>query len=587
LSAKAIGCHVMDVYWVKACAEETGTFTDPASVCACFWVKVNWLSAGAKGYEHWEDDWLVHIYDEVPTLVASQTFPWDINGSYTSSAKEAVLCVSDLSGGTHSLTAKVRRTTSGYPDNVWQQSPACTVHVVEVSDIEINYSGANWASVGGQTIVVLKGTEYTFKAIKAPPSESWPLGPPVWSGAASGTGETIVATFDTVGTTTLTAKCNACDDGETVTIKVKEPTPYQIGFGGDHTLYKTPAEWDGWGDGSTVITDPVYDADSSKNDEVCVSKSSSSVSLTNVKLKVDEALTYATPISIDATGTEEWNETGTSFSGMTTAPGTLNITGSIIGQVKRYVGTFETTWKYKVPSGTNTWYTIGTVNHTVYVTYDTPQDAGGAAGANLTVQRIDRLCQWANGKSTRKDVADEINDNLSLPFGTGTHDDWGLMCGSCGFDGECDEHAVFMTRCLDLIGVSGSSDYLTYASEDADPLDKDDKWLEMGDEQWRFYLKFDADGDGEVDNNFEGSVKVPINDSLTTFHYYTVTPKVNASSVCLLWRAIGPNADSPGGGTPGAQDWEQVWIHTPTGQWKDAWPPESTIVGAIEYVSCP
>jgi hypothetical protein len=462
------------------------------------------------------------------------------------------------------------------------------VIAVDVGSIEINYSGSNWDDVTDQNIVVLKGTKYDFKAIKTPAGASWPSGPPVWSGAASGTGETINVTFATVGSQTLTAKCCSESTGKQVTIEVKEPTPYQIGFGGDHTLYKAPTGWDGWADGvdpSGEITDPVYDSDTSDNCDVCVTKNSGSVSLTNVKLKVDEALTYTTQIDIDTTGTEDWDEsTGVSFSGTTSTATTLSITGNIIDEVKRYNATFQTTWKYKVPSGTDTWYTIGTVNHTVYVTYGAPEEGGAAAGVNLTVQRIDKLCEWADGESTRQGVADKINDNLSLPFeGAATHDDWGLMCTSCGLKGECDEHAAFMVRCLDLIGVSDSVAYETYASDDTTVTNKDDKYV-SGD---KYYLKYDADGDHEVDNNFEGSVKVPINDSLTSFHYYTVTPKVDASTECSLWRALGPDPDTAGGPSPGSENWKQVWVHTPTGLWLDAWIGETHLAGFEGYDSCP
>jgi len=61
-------------------------------------------------------------------------------------------------------------------------------------------------------------------------------GEPRWSGVTTGTGQTIDVNFVSTGTYTLTAKCAlACDGGKTVTIKVKEPAVYRVGFNGDHS----------------------------------------------------------------------------------------------------------------------------------------------------------------------------------------------------------------------------------------------------------------------------------------------------------------------------------------------------------------
>jgi len=99
------------------------------------------------------------------------------------------------------------------------------ITIVAVTAIEINYSGSSWDDVTDETIVVLKGTKYDFKAIKTPAGASWPSDAPVWSGAASGTGETINVTFATVGSQTLTAKCCSGGTGKQVTIKTVEPGP--------------------------------------------------------------------------------------------------------------------------------------------------------------------------------------------------------------------------------------------------------------------------------------------------------------------------------------------------------------------------
>ena len=266
------------------------------------------------------------------------------------------------------------------------------VTIVAVDKVKVEYPPGSWDDVTGETIVVLKGTRYTFKAFPNPPTASWPSNTPNWSGAATGTGETIPVTFGSSGSQSLTAKCGSADTGKTVTINVVAPTVYQVGFGGDHTLYMTPTANGGWADGTAVITDPVYDSEIGDNNSVCVTKNSNSVSLTNVKLKVTQSLSYGTTIRVDAAGTEDWNEsTDVSFSGTTSGQTSLGITGNIINQVETYAGGFQNQWKYKVPSGTDTWYPVGATSHTVYVTWGAP------SGSSVTEKRVAFVCNAANG----------------------------------------------------------------------------------------------------------------------------------------------------------------------------------------------
>jgi hypothetical protein len=414
---------------------------------------------------------------------------------------------------------------------------AITVTAVEVDQIHIEYAEGMWDDITGETIVVLKGTKYTFKALPNPSGATWPANQPTWSGVASGTGETIEVTFDSTGTKTLT--CKSCNEpGKSVTIEVLTPTVYRVGFGNDYTLYKTPATWDGWGDGETAITQPVYDSDAvpAKNDPVCVTKNSSAVSLTDVRLKVTEALSYPITITVDASGTEDWNEYGVLFSDKTSGEATLGITGNIINQVKKYNNDFQNQWKYKVPSGTNTWYTINTTSHTVYVTYDAPSPGG----AELTVKRIDWACEKADGATTESAVANGIHNglgNVDPPREPGEcspqtlSDDWSLLAG-CPYYGWCNDQADLMEKGVEILGPSAIS-YLTFASKHDDPsvTTPDDKWQD-GKHWW---LKFDFDNNGEVDNNFEGSVSAG-------GHCYAVWPKLDGASECGLLRAIGPDS---------------------------------------------
>jgi hypothetical protein len=453
------------------------------------------------------------------------------------------------------------RARNGTADT-WKESSEVTI--VDVNSIEIQV--ADWDDVTGETIVLLKGTKYQFRAIPSPSGASWPSNSPIWSGIAQGTGPTIDVTFDSTGTKTLNAKC-CCDDGKTVTIEVMEPIVYQVGFSGDHTLYKTPVADQGWGDGDYAITDPVYVLYAAKNEPVCVTKNSSSVSLTDVKLSAHynaPPLSYPATITVDAGGIEEWNESsGVNISGFYSDSISLSITGNIINEVKKYDGTFQIDWKYKVPSGTDTWYTIGSTSHTMYVTYGTP-DPGGS---ELTEQRINELCYWANGAYDPKSVADGIHSNLSLPFGseeTKLSDDWDLMCDTCDKEGECDEHARFMVRAIKLLGSTGE-DYLTMASTDTDVEDLESVTAM----DVTFYLLFDFDNNGVVDNRFEGSV-------FSGNHCYAVSPKLNANSKCELLRKVGPD------GYGATQRWaeyrnDDFWNGALTGL---------QVPGTVSYPSC-
>lgn len=83
-----------------------------------------------------------------------------------------------------------------------------TVKATKIADIERKDGGATWISATGAPIHVAKGTTLTFRAIPDPSTASWPPGKPVWGGAATGTGPGPVnVTFNTVGTTTVTATC--------------------------------------------------------------------------------------------------------------------------------------------------------------------------------------------------------------------------------------------------------------------------------------------------------------------------------------------------------------------------------------------
>jgi len=87
-----------------------------------------------------------------------------------------------------------------------------------------------------------------------------------------------------------------------------------------------------------------------------------------------------------------------------------------------------------------------------------------------------------------------------------------------------------MLRGMYLMGIVGST-YNTFASTDTTVHLPESKT--QGGKIW--WLKFDFDDNGQVDNNFEGSV-------IAHPRYYTVWPSLSADSECLLLRQVGPDA---------------------------------------------
>jgi hypothetical protein len=87
---------------------------------------------------------------------------------------------------------------------------------------EIRYQdGSNFVAISG-TLYILKGTAVTFKAIPEPPATTFSSGQPTWSGTsgATGSGETVAVTFNTVSTSTSDFKTVIATAGNTLTVDV-------------------------------------------------------------------------------------------------------------------------------------------------------------------------------------------------------------------------------------------------------------------------------------------------------------------------------------------------------------------------------
>ena len=418
------------------------------------------------------------------------------------------------------------------------------IYVVAVSVISIKHGEASYSPVTGQTIVVLKGSKYTFKASRYPSSVPWPSGAPDWSGAASGTGEETTVTFNTTGTQTITAKC-CCGTGLFVTVKVKEPEVYRVGFSGDHTLYETPADYNGWGDGTTLISDPVFDSEANDYNAVCVTKNSDSVSLWKVRVKIDEALTFPTKIKLDATGTVEWDDSEeVTFSGTTTSSdASLNIAGNITDQVYEYVASFNISWFYKVTTqGTGFDNSMGSTNHTVYVKWGDP-----TGGHSLTEERIQWLTEECDENTTLTECSDDIFAGLDVAgqppdfnLGGGNPTNKWHMMDPNGPSGQCIDLAMLMEDMYQLLGCGNGEIGYIYATNDVNCYSTSSSAFDTrtcpggihGTERLRYYTSSGW-------NNWEAVFHVNGN-------YYAVQETSNSDPLQVIQDIVGDNDPNTG-----------------------------------------
>jgi len=107
----------------------------------------------------------------------------------------------------------------GQSDSDWAY-----VYVVEVDKIQYKIGSDAYqdAPVPPSSLVVAKGADVTFKAIKTPSSATWPDGKPVWSGSsgASGTGEEKEVAFDVASSSPTDYKVVNAECGNTVSVNV-------------------------------------------------------------------------------------------------------------------------------------------------------------------------------------------------------------------------------------------------------------------------------------------------------------------------------------------------------------------------------
>jgi len=145
------------------------------------------------------------------------THTWS-GGSFNPSVGPQVEWTAPASAGPATFTVTASDSPLAKDTN---QTDSATVTVVKVDKVQYNDPDDGYKNVSG-ILYVMKGTTVTFKAIKDPADANWPDEKPAWSGTsgATGTGETISVTFNTLSSSLTDFKTVIAECGNTVTVNV-------------------------------------------------------------------------------------------------------------------------------------------------------------------------------------------------------------------------------------------------------------------------------------------------------------------------------------------------------------------------------
>jgi len=284
---------------------------------------------------------------------------------------------------------------------------------VGVDAIEINANGS-WQRVDGQTIVLLKGTKYTFRAIRCC-GQNCPSDKPVWSGLASGAGETIEVTFNGSGGTLTAQHWNS----KSVTIEVIAPVIDSVEIDG---IRITDVPFSGWKRGRT--------GQSEVNAPGCYKQGTSAAVWARFWHTKD--LTFETPVELKADVDSDSDDelmggdlqTSITFTGTwSTVSYLLQFPGSIPARIQKdsYV---DIDFYYRVPSPNGSGQWIGADDCgwlTVYVVWDEPVEGSAALDGSggfekdlhFTLGHLDDAIGWAEGATSEAGIASAACGRLS------------------------------------------------------------------------------------------------------------------------------------------------------------------------------
>jgi len=396
-------------------------------------------------------------------------------------------------------------------------------------DIEI-YTNGSWHNVTDDNITVLNGTKYQFRAILDPVLDTWPSDKFSWSGAATGSEQTVEVTFDSTGSRTLTATFYSCS--KNVTINVVAPEPDQVSF-----IDNSPdEEHDIYG-----VTDPVWKRENNPNNPACYTKNK--FIKVQSKFWASENLTYSTDVYVDVEDqTTSWpfiSDTVT-FKNWPSEASEHRSTNKLDDNIGIHSYTLK--WKYKVPSGTNEQIEMPNTTgvHKIYAVYGAPK----CSSSDYTKHHLDLVCNWANGGVlvTENDVPKKVQENCFRNF------DWVHLSNPWDLEttgGDCETHAELMAKALKVLGIEAVDDKVgeyRYC------------WSHLGYE-WHCIVTTSGSG-----TNFEGVCEVEL---------------IDESWTCYYDKAMGAI-----GGTPAYQkgNHENMWT-----EWNSYPPPDHKVIYVYTY----
>jgi hypothetical protein len=236
-------------------------------------------------------------------------------------------------------------------------------------------------------------------------------------------------------------------------------------------------------------------------------------------------------------------------------------------------------------------YSLGSTQHTVFVTYGTP------TGSLPTPRRVQHVCIWGFDSADPVWITDQIHQSLRFdpPFDgdEGTLlTDWSLMwhlMAGLPLSGECHHQARLMNLMIRMIGLPAGTEHKIRATTDADPLDVELTTAEA------LGIAEDLDGDGtsgDTDeilelifafdppppgppptgwfwnwNNFEGVL-------FSAGKWYAVWPSYVADSACgILQQLAAPEPEGEGA--------QQYWVYSVPGRPFYRWPTP------VPFPGCP
>ena len=227
---------------------------------------------------------------------------------------------------------------------------------------------------------------------------NWPKNLVSWSGAGTGTGETIEVTFGSEGTKTLEVRF---DNGKIArtTINVIKPVPDTVSFEDSDGDYEHDIAY---------VTDPVWRHVSNPDNPASYTEGKKVKALG--RFWAAEELTFPTGVLVYASGPPGgYGMAGATFQAWP-SPETGHVSGAALAN---NVGVTEgsLTWRYFVLSGSGEWVDMGTSGpHKLYRVFGPPR----CGPSNYTKDNIANAVQKAAGSGPGESaIASKANDTVA------------------------------------------------------------------------------------------------------------------------------------------------------------------------------